>query len=954
MANLEELQKKLILELKTDGFHSTAAVINKIIKGERAAGRGVDDLTKKYGTLNKAVRALIKTNFEAISAMKRLVMPPSFGSTIRLLDSYNKSLLSLSARTNRLGIGITDLEKSFIKLSKTTSLTRLEIVNLFKEFEAGMRFISLKDFESIMKRIHNIVGANEQEISKMAKSIASISQKYPLLSRSLQHLADTGEDLTKNEKESLKIRIRTLYIIGKISDAEYKSQSAFINANKQISNADRERQQDITAQIAALKEMKTHMQEIALAVGQAIMPALEGVKNILTTIFDKTDAWGISMAKIGGLAAGGMLAGGALSVLGGSVIGKFMIKGGKAGGIGGAGVAGAVGKKVGIPVYVTNWAMIAAGGAVSSAGGGAVAGGMVAGGGAVVAGKMGWLTKLSKYLIGLPLLVKGALITGGVIATRDLIKYHKSEGKELGMITGFGDWIGQKGWDIGAFLSREIMDLGLKDAHMWLKSKINPEKYLKEEKREEKFQELLKKQKEQWEAEDKAAADRLEKEEIRVMWNKEQIKAATVLGNLQKAQSGYLDIIIQKMAITGQIDNKILNKEKEKSVQYMKAEVEAIKEVVKILTYQKNIQFEQIKNDTTINKGAKKIIMAYQKAGEIGKDTAEIQAIIIEEMKKQDSLQHRMSQRAIQNTKIHDIEIQQAKLLVTQAGIMVQLADNYAIGVGASKEMRMELYYAEEKHIKVLEQKLVTLNKEEAMYGKSREIDNERLNINNQITQAMQRQAQQIKALRDGWISALSAMNSGFGGFMEIIMDANKGLSQMQRLSGSLRRAPTGAFAKRDARGRIIEDVGYNVFERFTYSQSSRGIAGVSPRPGRSEYDMPYYVPGQDTKDLEMLARQNSVRAINKIYKEGQKVMKGDPTALVGSGKALEAFIAPFEQGGGGGVIINNNLKIDISNKSPLSRADRNRIADQGAEEIRKEINTTLEGYGSPTNVYGR
>ena len=96
--------------------------------------------------------------------------------------------------------------------------------------------------------------------------------------------------------------------------------------------------------------------------------------------------------------------------------------------------------------------------------------------------------------------------------------------------------------------------------------------------------------------------------------------------------------------------------------------------------------------------------------------------------------------------------------------------------------------------------------------------------VQNEITQATIAQSQAVKSMRDGWVSAISAMNTGMGGFSEIIMDAESNTAQVMQLKGAVRSQMSGAIAQRDAFGRITErGVGRQGSSRMTARGSFAG-----------------------------------------------------------------------------------------------------------------------------------
>ena len=70
-----------------------------------------------------------------------------------------------------------------------------------------------------------------------------------------------------------------------------------------------------------------------------------------------------------------------------------------------------------------------------------------------------------------------------------------------------------------------------------------------------------------------------------------------------------------------------------------------------------------------------------------------------------------------------------------------------------------------------------------------------------------QRMASTTRAIRDGWISAIGAMNTGAGTFSKIVMDQTKNTAEAARALGAIISSKTGAFGA---------GAGYARSERFT------------------------------------------------------------------------------------------------------------------------------------------
>lgn len=200
-----------------------------------------------------------------------------------------------------------------------------------------------------------------------------------------------------------------------------------------------------------------------------------------------------------------------------------------------------------------------------------------------------------------------------------------------------------------------------------------------------------------------------------------------------------------------------------------------------------------------------------------------------------------------------DVYIQRQEAAVSLAEAQVSLADNLSMGLAASAEMRMEAVRQMGTTIDLLRNKMELIDRErdrqienrnkaqEAMSAAKQSQDEvaakrafeqyemaqgsliglatERLNLESTIYGKMQQQASMLRALREGYISAIAAMNTGAGVFSKIIIDQNKNLGTLLRSTGSV---PIAIRTGSDAGG-------FRTTERFT-------PGGISSSPERRRY----------------------------------------------------------------------------------------------------------------------
>jgi len=1029
-----ELLSHVEILLSVSGADDVAGEFKDLCRNEKEALKDAKKLEAAYGSLEDAAKALVKRHNErkkaagdanktALKGVKQLqrefksfgsqlgkiakqsIMAYGLGGAIKLTLEYNKSMLSVSTSINRLGIGMGLLERTLKRVGRETSLTRMETIGLFDKFQENMRFVSLQQFEGMLKRLKGIVGSNSKEMEKYQSAIAAVSQTYPGLSIGLLTIEKAGHSIASSQKAVLQSRIRNLYFIGKIKDAEYKRLTAYVSGNQQVIGADRERQKEMQSQIKASQEFKRQWESVSMTFGKAILPLLEGASGLLGKLQKMTEGWNLSATQLAltftGIYAGMKLAGG-----------------GMGGGIMGA-VAPALGG-LGTRVQVTNWPISLGGSSMSpnsgpqlpgkggvgrkagrfgkvlgtgkpggALGTAAIIGGSIYGsykarqwgqkqrakggygnevkanfatigsqglGGAAIGGRYGGLPGAA---IGATVgLITGAITTGfdtwfdksnkekkAEKTYKDLtskvkggITGSKGDKDRLGQgkidalwdvhargveavyediaksVTDQGDEVkkqrkivdaeikkvfGKKGWggetlkgqqELVSGMKQEIDDRG--EYGGGTKQKEADAKTLEAAEKKLSTMEDIEIQQEKNNTDYGIALDLLKEHqgklsEIETLMSKQRDLVEGIQG-LYKTQSSLTSNMIEQMAIMGNIDPPEMFKAIDKTVEYLGAEMSARKKLISILKMENPIAKKKAMEEEANNKGRaaahQALFAQFSKldlAGFAELDTKKQvleQTLAILAATKQQTQEYQKAGGAY--SKILGLTNAQA----TGAGLLVQLADNYAIGVGASVAIRKQEYLALED---VKQQILLKLKAQQRAYMKSvNENASSKRNIvlrkdmvdtQNELTQATIKQASTVKSMRDAWISAIAAMNTGSGSFSEIIMNAEQNTAQIQQLDGAVRSSASGAYGKRDAFGYLIEDVGQRRSERMT-------SMGDISSPGREAFSLSYDTGRQyghdDNRALELLQRGRTSGAVDKLTGRSAAIGRGDPTAL--------------------------------------------------------------------------
>jgi len=209
--------------------------------------------------------------------------------------------------------------------------------------------------------------------------------------------------------------------------------------------------------------------------------------------------------------------------------------------------------------------------------------------------------------------------------------------------------------------------------------------------------------------------------------------------------------------------------------------------------------------------------------------------------------------------------------------------------VGASMKVRLQSFNAMQREIDVEKQKISIIDARIATEGENLYLTNERIASENKVLGLMTEQAGTVKALRDNWISAIGAANSGAGKFSKIVMgqqELTAGVLKIAKESAVLS-SYSGAFTG-----------GYQGSEQLGVGGGIRG----------AHKNVAY-----ETEIDKMLGGRGGARAFEMQGRAGVQQIVGDlgkrsQLAMSGGGGTLALSASPFlksaalGQGGFGGV----------------------------------------------------
>ena len=396
---------------------------------------------------------------------------------------------------------------------------------------------------------------------------------------------------------------------------------------------------------------------------------------------------------------------------------------------------------------------------------------------------------------------------------------------------------------------------------------------------------------------------------------------------LMQSQLSLLEAIVQQQSITGNVDYASAAKSVEDAVDAInKAQADRRTQLAAEIKDQKELaEYDQMRieraqailkaktgtDGTDLKKSAEAVRSlpeedqkkAMEAIGDLldANHAKDVSALAIQskmaEQKKADA--EAEPQRIAARLKVADIykgQLDMAKSMSSQAELQVQLADNLAIGFTASAEQRMISARAVEREIglmqeqkEALEQQMAISNDPDARLKFATEI----MNKENEITQAKIKQANILKTIRDGYVSAINAMTIGTGLIGKFIIDQNKNVGIGIKYLGVMQSMTAGGMGHgADSRG-----------ARSASGFSSTGFYG--PR----DMNRPDFYNGggalaqevaAKTGQLSHEAAQTSMSAANAMVTASDKMNAAADIQAAGV-KYLDESLKRFNAGGANG-----------------------------------------------------
>lgn len=348
------------------------------------------------------------------------------------------------------------------------------------------------------------------------------------------------------------------------------------------------------------------------------------------------------------------------------------------------------------------------------------------------------------------------------------------------------------------------------------------------------------------------------------------------INKLRQSEGAVLDSLVAKQAAVGQVNEKVLLGQYEKmaaSAQMEKQQLDDMINLSKKLASQGGPQTEEDRQklqemSPTFERFG--VTQEQIKAGtEINKLEEQRNKILPELFSKLN--------------KISDAYDTQLALLSENTNMfsnMVDLADNFALGIGASAEMRLGAVKAIGQEIDTLEKKRQFQMKiaagvgEEAIQAKTKVMQ-----IENEILNKQKQQASMTKQLRDGWIDAISAMNTGAGRFTKIMISGEKSLGTGLSRFKTLATHRTGSLQG-----------GYETSERY----GAGGIGHIENAKKGAPYET--YMNNETNQAAYMagdIARGSANDAFNRARELGRSIQGRSEEGAAGSSLIISGGANP-------------------------------------------------------------
>jgi len=869
---------------------------------------------RQTGKLSKAYRGLGSSIGGLLGPLKSLASYSGLKNAIGQAVQYRGAILGLSASMGVLGKSFSTARNEVENISKSLTLTRSYVASTMKSFVRGFPIKAADRFRGVIERITKMVGPDENEINYYIGQLQSLGGEYLGLAGRIADFGANPDPATKKMLEDeLQVAIQTEGIMGE----QAKALLAIVGGNEQRSKQEKALMKDSIKHVENWNSFKVKMEGVTLALGETLIPLMGKLADWLDRVTDGGRNFESITRKFILLWAGWQLT--KWITFQTSIPG--VVKGIASVARGAAGLSKGVGL-IGGSVGALNTVVLAAGAAFL----GWKVGNAIFAGLDKLGEKIPWLGKLFKesgeHLAKWYNNVSN-FFTGDESKNSKVDKRFKALQKNEKFIEK------QRIQSIKNVEERDkAVEAYRKKYHKNKKQNIEEIEKLQEEKIAGKGKG----------PEGKGTSSKVDK----LIEEKQLIMLAGKIAENRAKQFEVLGSTIESMSLSGQIDMAKIQKMGEVYLRTLNAEVATADKYNLILREireqdRKGVDF---KKKTAVEAarmlGATEDVLVMMesqnwenaslliKSGKI-LDTDRIRADVAK----------KTAEYANLAVSAYDRQLNRAKLLATSASIAVQLADNYAIGVGASAQARAREIESIEKSIQVLhkqknvyESMLASGKHEKDRYELISKIQEKE----NQISQERLSQSQIGKTMRDGWIEAIGAMNTGAGTFSKIVLSQNQGTAQAIKLAGDQAVISSRSGSLRG---------GYRTSERFSTMQGTQGMGAISGARGKRNfaYETTY---GNQAEGVQWLNRDRAMRDMVSAKRRAGK--GGYKSTAFGGSKHYEGTVgegSPVMGRGSGDININVNLQ---SNAEKVGQEIGRKVAPELAILFNNIASETING----------
>jgi len=871
----ELIRRMLVVSLGVEGAEEVIRALGGVNTAADNAAKSTDKAASSLKGLGRAAAnmpRLIASVGAGISSVGVAMRQLGLNGAKDELYQYNKELIASRVYFSRLGVGVNKAEQQIFKLRDSFAFTRDEVIALQKQMQLGFTNVRFEQMPGIMQQLADATGESADKMGELLGTLQQVVEAIPGL-----------EDLIKQDTPEARKYIGQIAKFGRTSgtlgDDAYKKLSGFATAvdNRRgegtgpSANAradDRTREDYARRQLETIRKLSVTAEEIKLSAAGIMVDKLEGISDAAFKNLDLVSDIGGKLTVITNL----------LSILGGVGVarGAFSFLGG----------AGGKGALLTSPLQAAKQGGAAARAGV--AGAGALRTGLASIGGKAIgaAGPAAAMavTAVAAFELGQGLYSAAEALLGFDQHLRDVNKLAAEE-RQAAMDNAnrfsqkYADT--EQGGEI-ARLSKQIAEIEASYSEnvasemnkvSWGNALHNVSfgflgKHAEERVREDMEPDFrradgLRKRREQLTQqaeknmklqEDEQAAqikiNEIEMARIQINDRLEKGMQAQV-GLLQAMQGNYQSIlsfasmsggfmfegesaagalasVFDQASVASAVQSTAIQ-----SMQSLLNDGTAIDPSQQVAAYENLL--EKLReldstgeidiSDELLNMNVGMLTLAEQRA----LVETELNRVLAERRNNYMI----MSQSLSEISKISEGELRRAAAQSSLLATQVSLADNLAMGVGASAQMRFEQVDALQREIEIMREQQAMLQQqaqeraaamrdaghsEKEIQAVVYDLQTQRLEIEGKILQKQEQQASVTRTIRDGWVSAISAMMTGEGMFTKIVVDQNKRVGTMMSATENATTGLRTGFAGR----------GFTESQKYTVGGISGSNDGVT------------------------------------------------------------------------------------------------------------------------------